>query len=193
MHCRSCGEEIIGAVNRCWKCDQPIGPEELVTAEEVTIDDEPVLAILVEEPLGEGPARKDEEPNEEPDTTSPFQTSGPTAVRAIRIPAYRNPYLGQVCSWIAVVLGGTSFFVSVAFPLGGAILAFVAMVVATIGMRTHAVRSGIGAVLCVLALISGGTVTALHHYAERYGRYPWQADTTPSPFPVDDTDFDQWE
>ncbi len=187
MHCHSCREEIIGAVNRCWKCGQPISPTQMPTSEVVTIEDEPVMAIVVDSSMEEGG-------DENLGTESPFQASGPAPIRAIRIPAYRNPYLGLVCSWISVVLGATAFSVSFVFPLGGSILAVVAIVVATIGMRNHSLRSSIGAALCVLALISSVTMTALHHYAVRHGRYPWQSEAgdTSDPIPIDDGDFDEW-
>src|SRR5262245_32099439 len=61
VKCTRCGEELLGAVNRCWKCGQtfalrpeidgrpPVRPDALQAAEQ------PVDAILAEEQAGEQP------------------------------------------------------------------------------------------------------------------------------------------
>ena len=150
------------------------------------IGQEPVDAILVET------TSLFDEPDSL-ESASPFMS--PVATRAIRIPTYRNPYLGNVCGWTAVCLGVVAWLISVTFTLGAAILALIGVIVASIGIRTSPSRSRIGMVLCALALLTGVIALGLRAYVDRYGHYPWgdDADASPSALPLIDEDFDEWE
>jgi hypothetical protein len=150
------------------------------------IGQEPVDAILVET------TSLFDEPDSL-ESASPFMS--PVATRAIRVPTYRNPYLGNVCGWTAVCLGVVAWLISVTFTLGAAILALIGVIVASIGIRTSPSRSRIGMVLCTLALLTGVIALGLRAYVDRYGHYPWgdDADASPSALPLIDEDFDEWE
>jgi hypothetical protein len=129
-----------------------------------------------------------------PHTTSPFAPRDDEVFRAIRVPTYRNPYLGNVCSWTALVLGTLAIVVSVGFPIGGVILALIGLTVSAIGMRSHGVRSLLALLLCLAALVTSATVGALNLYVAKYDRYPWQATgMTPDSLPASGEEFDEWE
>jgi len=69
VHCSKCGEELLGAVNRCWKCGQTFAlPPEMdgrppVRAAAVVAQGQPLQAVIVDElavptgsPFGPGTA-----------------------------------------------------------------------------------------------------------------------------------------
>lgn len=161
---------------------EAVVPEVQDSGDQDSGDQDPVDAILVESTSL----------FDEPDN-SPFMS--PAATRAIRVPAYRNPYLGIVCGWTAVCLGIFAWLISVTFTLGAAILALIGVIVASIGMRTSPSRSRIGMVLCTLAMLTGVLAFGHRTYIEKYGHYPWQddPDAAPSNIPLIDQDFDEWE
>ncbi len=53
VHCSKCGEELLGAVNRCWRCGQTyaLSPPNVPLAMPAgAVGEQPVVAVVVENP-----------------------------------------------------------------------------------------------------------------------------------------------
>jgi hypothetical protein len=55
VHCAKCGEELLGAVNRCWRCGQAyaVSPPSAPPASLPAVGEQPVAAVVVENPGNE--------------------------------------------------------------------------------------------------------------------------------------------
>ncbi|WP_158262185.1 MULTISPECIES: hypothetical protein [Pirellulaceae] len=153
--CDKCGEELMGAVNRCWKCgtqfkrveSAPIPPirrspvlaayvQPIADAPPITIENEVYEAVLEEEPSPASPSQA------EPEEHS--RNSPPTAFDPAKLdyPSLSNSALAVMASFMAM-------YSSFAIPLG-----LVASVL-SIHLLNHrrSITRWIGFALGVIALI----------------------------------------
>jgi len=190
--CATCGEELLGAVNRCWRCgtriETPPGD-----GGEPPVRRTPVMHVLA---AGEATPAVIDAPADataESDAPvmarrvgSPFAESfTPTGAPAARVAAGTTvPRSTSTNGGVAaLVLGVLSFALSFFTPFA-IIVAVVSVALGIWGL--YAERRGpamIGILLGCLALAIGGFNEAVRIYENHYGHSPWEA-------PLDDGTFD---
>lgn len=150
IRCGKCNEELLGAVNRCWKCgtkvvlanDDPLLPPIRRPCIDGTLysnspDNDVVVAVLSDSPSisvtssNQQPVRKG----------SPFRSrSDSAAVRwLIAVFAWVGPKLGrtQFASAIISIALGIASLAFIWFPWPGLTLSFTGMLIGFWGLRSH--------------------------------------------------------
>jgi len=153
LKCEKCGEELLGAVNRCWRCGTRLEPGEDV-----------VMAALVQ-----APARKEAVP---PSPATPISQPRPSHLR--RLTAAQG---GAVA---ALVLGLMSVVASFYTELAG-VPAALGLGLGAWGLFSP--RRGpaiLGLLLCLLALAVASFTGAVALYKHAYGQAPWEAPAEPA-------------
>lgn len=185
--CARCGEELLGSVNRCWRCGQSLvvragdadvppirrGPVSLTVDEpfvaELAVPDaadvrsEPaVLKTVVRR--GSPFARHDSARNAHRDRT------------ATPPPADRSWDGARVAATLAVVLALFSLGAAYTFPMAGIFLAIASLGFGIWGLFSRR-RLGavLGIVLSCLGLALSGFNTGVAVYESVYGAKPWES------------------
>jgi DNA-directed RNA polymerase subunit RPC12/RpoP len=197
VHCAQCGEELLGAVNRCWRC----GAKVLFQAGDTDLP--PIRRPPVPTVASPAPDRGDAEVVEaafadagpadaaplsgaapEPGSAgvpgrrrgSPFATSHlpPPAPRSgLRVLRWLTPDFGAVA---ACVLGLLSLIACLVSGLVAAIAAGVGLLLGVWGLSARRRGPAIaGILLCCLGLLIGSFWTIAGWYESRYGYPPWDA------------------
>jgi len=187
--CAACGEELLGAVNRCWRCGQAFkahsGPSDLppvrrsrpkkqaVVAsveqkeDSETAESEPLTAILV-------PTRRG----------SPFADRGLVArhdmIATGTSEVLHSKAQRQVAATSAAILtfpiGFVALVLAFYFPLGGIVVASFGIAVGTWGLHSRRRTVALsGLLLCCLCLALSGFNAAVELYVYFYGVKPWDA------------------
>lgn len=189
VQCAQCGEELLGAVNRCWRCGHEFephsGPSDLppvrrsppqrlaaaavgVAAEETAspVDGEPLPALLV-------PSRRG----------SPFADRGSVVIEdkseAAVYEALHSRRQGYGAATAAAALtfpiGFLALILAFSFPMGGVVVASFGIAIGTWGL--YSPRRGValsGLLLCCLCLALSGFNAAVEIYVHIYGVAPWE-------------------
>ena len=174
--CSNCGEELIGAVNRCWKCGTPfirsetvrghdhqgVGSHQSVQLQIPPIRRAPVLAIYLsadladdEEPIA---AIIEDEDNPPEDATSQAKALVPAAKKYLAsLPLDLPSYCASAMALLANLICYYSFF--------GVLLAAIAVImnVYLLSHRRSKTRwIGFGLAVCALLSALGRTVASLY-------------------------------
>ena len=129
VQCAHCGEELLGSVNRCWKCGRSLiahaGPAELPPVRRAPIIgalDAPLAAILLDEPSAPNPQ------------VAPLRKGSPFATSvsndrltkqarfqnlAVVAPPLRSNLAANLAGRISIALGVMAFAVGYPFWPGG--------------------------------------------------------------------------
>jgi hypothetical protein len=178
LKCEKCGEELLGAVNRCWRCGTKVElgvpaaahppPSPVARPPAAPPAEEPgedvVLAALVQPP-----ARKETAP---PSPVAPI--TPPRSSHLRRLTAAQG---GAVA---ALVLGLMSVVASFYTELA-AIPAALGLGLGAWGLFSP--RRGpaiLGLLLCFLALAIASFTGAVSLYKQAYGHAPWEAPAEPA-------------
>ena len=143
VHCATCGEELLGSVNRCWKCGNQF--------EALAEDGLP--------PIIRAPVPSDTQPVEDDvpvaDVVEDFTVPKATAAETTKLVSSRQGLrLGFAVS--SIVIGGFSLLASFFTPFAaiGAAIGIALGVFALVGGNRAAAIAGI--ILCCLALTVSG-------------------------------------
>lgn len=175
--CQQCGEELLGAVNRCWRCGTKV---ELGVLSGPPARTDPAAAPL--------PAAPAEVPNADVVVAelvpSPSrQDAGPLASATPLIPprpsTLRRTSAAQGGAIAALVLGLMSLVASF-YTLSAAIPAALGLILGAWGLFSP--RRGpaiLGLLLCFLALAVASFTGAVGLYKQAYGHAPWETPAEP--------------
>ncbi len=207
VHCKNCGEELLGAVNRCWLCGELYNPRAVEAEAEAVAA--PVAAVLVDEEAedsGNSPTEvsaSDSDQPAQPDKKpirrgSPFADSfelksSPNPAPAVNRP--RAPEYPQHAASIggaigATVLGLLSLIGLVVSPIGGMTTSILGIAMGLWGLYSN--KRGVallGLVLCCLALALATFFAVVQLYESIYGEHPFRKPLEE----IDDSDFDRSE
>ncbi|MFV2067515.1 MAG: hypothetical protein ACC645_11085 [Pirellulales bacterium] len=183
VQCANCGEELLGAVNRCWRCGRIFVPQK-GSDEAPPIRRAPVTPAAgppaTAEVIGQGNTRAAKRIHR----GSPFATSSirsnddsPPPSDAdrpflVRTPRGAAPAVGAALS---LVLGLVSLLIGFGFPAGGVVTAVVGVSMGCWGLTSD--RRGLatfGLVLCCLALSVSGFYAVVDAYSYFYGVDPFE-------------------
>jgi hypothetical protein len=143
VHCTKCGEELLGTVNRCWKCGQTFDVRAQVTDEqpiEATAVDSPTMPLAPVAPLAYTPLR--------PPTTAEL------------IEARRAGMMAMGGTVASLVLGIFAAAVAFVWPLA-ALIAILGLIMGIWGLQSPKRNLAlIGMLLCCLS-IGVGTYSAV--------------------------------
>ena len=183
VQCANCGEELLGSVNRCWRCGQTFVAQK-GRAEMPPIRRAPVApdagAPAVAEVIGRGPARTQKRIRR----GSPFASSATRSQdgslepgTASRPFVVRPPgsFAATVGAALSCVLGVISLLVGTGFPAGGMLTAAAGVGMGCWGLTSE--RRGLatlGLVLCCLALTVAGFHLLIELYTFVYGVGPFE-------------------
>lgn len=152
MKCEKCGEELLGVVNRCWRCGTRLEPGEDV-----------VMAALVQAPRKEAAL---------PPLGAPVSPPRPAHLR--RLTAAQG---GAIA---ALVLGLMSVVASFYTELA-AVPAALGLGLGAWGLFSPRRGPAIlGLLLCLLALAVASFTGAVALYKHAYGHAPWEAPAEPA-------------
>jgi hypothetical protein len=190
VHCSKCGEELLGAVNRCWKCGQMFAlPPEMdgrppVRTTPAANTGQPLEAIIVDElavPTG-----------------SPFGPGGPAAVLPAAAPRMAQARVSSTAELIearraglmamggtvtSLVLGLFSTILSVIWP-PAAIVAVLGLVMGIWGLSSPRRNWAlVGMLLCCLAIGLGTFGMARGIYRRIQDRRPIEESILPAAEP----------
>jgi hypothetical protein len=185
VRCANCGEELLGAVNRCWRCGTR------VASHHGEPDLPPVRALPIagtataagETPAAEGPTAPE---SEAPESGGNVGTAGstnheppvPSLVPKLRVRAGRallldSPSAAGAAAIAALVLGMFAFASSF-FTSGALLLAIVGLPFGIFGLFSARRGSAVvGMLLCCIALAIGGFQALVWWYQLRSGMSPW--------------------
>lgn len=195
VRCAKCGEELLGAVNRCWRCGTTYALH-ADAAGDPPVRRPPVVLSSLTQPVHEVTDSQKAVSN----VGSPFQDGtiqsdlpaarGPTRIRpADRVPRGDSSPTAIVAGIIAAVLGGLSILLANQIPLAAVVISFLALGMAIWGMYGR--QRWVPLVAILLSLIGlgwGGVNTTVDLYIHLYGISPWQSEDAPVTAPEDDFD-----
>ena len=178
MKCEKCGEELLGAVNRCWRCGtkvelsvpaathpplSPVAGPPAATPAEVPGEDVVVAALV------QPPSRKEAAPSS---PGAPVSRPRPYHLRQLTA--------AQGGAIAALVLGLMSLVASFYTELA-AIPAALGLALGAWGLFSP--RRGpaiLGLLLCFVALAIASFTGAVGLYKQAYGHAPWEAPAEPA-------------
>jgi hypothetical protein len=181
--CTTCGEELLGAVNRCWNC----GSEFPLHQGSVNLP--PVRRAPIETPLAEAatgavPAGMEADGNERsprdvaiPDEPVLATTSGASDAGAVHHPPAATPlHPVGAAGWAAVVslLCGVVAIGTLWFSFLAIIPSLLGVALGSWGLNSR--RRGVatcGLVLCIVALAIAGFIILVEVYAYFTGSHPF--------------------
>jgi len=182
VHCAKCGEELLGAVNRCWKCGREFEPQTgnqelppIRRAPPAESAGPPTTAEVV----GVGRIKKSQRLKRGSPFAAPAHSSSQSerGLRPERAPFTARPRRNAapaVGAALSLVLGAISLLIAFTFPTGGLITAVAGVGTGCWGLYSE--RRGLataGLVLSCLALAFAGFNTVVDLYTYVYGFEPW--------------------
>ena len=185
--CSHCGEELMGAVNRCWKCGTPIqshsGPLDVPPVRrspivgplnaplEATVLDEATATVVELRGTRRGsPFAKDAATLRAVGGKKPAREESPPVARPIASESVGSQFASIVAVGLAAVAWGVSFRV----PIAGVCLAFFVVVLGIWGL--FGTRRGVAIFALLLgctALAWGAFGTLVQIYQMLYGVHPF--------------------
>jgi hypothetical protein len=182
VRCSKCGEELLGAVNRCWKCGQTFAqrPEidgrPPVRAEAAPAGQPPLEAIVVEQAMpdtGKMPAA--------PGAPIWPAAAARRATTAELIDARRAGQMAMGGTVASLVLGIFSVLLSIVWPLA-AVIAVLGLIMGIWGLYSPRRNLAlVGMLLCCLAIGLGtfGMAKSIYVYIE--SQKPMRYEDAPDP------------
>ena len=196
VYCTNCGEELMGAVNRCWKCGHEFaahsGDASLPPIRRRPLGDSMLVAQLADDD-DSGTDAASNAPSEGIATTtircgSPFADRGTASIERmaasveeavaappIRPPTY--PRFGGASAGAALTLpiGLIALLIAFLFPIGGLILSFAGLTLGIWGLYSrHRAVALAGLLLCCLSLAVAGFNESVEVYEQITGVKPWE-------------------
>ena len=208
--CAKCGEELLGAINRCWRCGTeyesrsgkidvpprrraPISGA-LTGAVEAMVIENPVAGdIPADQAASATDAQSPASPSGPIRRGSPFRprelvdegslvTGEPPVGAAARITQYPKNLAASVGSMVAIILGLFSMGVAYPIPLAGIITAAVGLGMGIWGLGSKRRKAAIfGLLLCCAAITLSGFFGAVQVHRTMHGVAPWEAPIYPAP------------
>jgi hypothetical protein len=184
--CSNCGEEVLGAVNRCWNCGQLFAlagefgqtpPQRSSTAG----DSDALLAEVLEEAPGAGehPLRRGSPFAENPGSVVPAGCAIPRSNAAATVAGVRRPdWLVRMGPYASIAVGMIGLLICGRLPLAGLIASAVGLAAgraALSGKRPGAAVAGmlLNCLVCSLSLF----LLAVATYDSLHGVKPWDSFT----------------
>ena len=187
--CSRCDEEVLGSVNRCWRCGQPFPlprPADSVPPQrpECRETNEALLAEVLDSPVGTdvptlccgSPAAETadvftDSPNRQLPNKRP---SNPSTAR-------QSPLVLALTS-LALLLGLVSLALLRNLPEASLTLSALGIVAGCLALRSGGLRAGSAALLmCCFAAWLSGFALAVHLYTATHNVPPWSAAAPRSP------------
>ena len=196
VYCKSCGEELLGAVNRCWRCGQEVVVQQEAAASEIassevsgelTGDEDlvPAQAVPAKDPAT-GPSLPPRQSNADAPIRrgSPFVDGyQPTESKASgggsQRPASRRPGSAAATgsAFGALLLGVISLISLRITAIGAVVTAIFGIGFGIWGLYCPQRAAAItGLVLCCAALAIGGFLCAIILFEHLYGYSPFHPD-----------------
>lgn len=192
--CAKCGEELLGAINRCWRCgteyesrsgDTQVPPRRRSPIVGGLLG-EALEAIVEDAPTTDNDERHSESP-EFPQGLrrgSPFRPAEPAETdtesmvgappRATRYPVNNAATVGAT---LAMTLGTLSLGLCYFYPLVGGIMAAVGIGMGVWGLHSKQRKGAIfGLLLCCAALAIAGFFGAAEVFRAVHGHAPWESE-----------------
>ena len=175
VHCGNCGQELLGAVNRCWRCGQPFVPvPESNEARRVRaaagdyVPETPLEAEVLYEDAPQDQRRKRQ--------GSPFVDGFSPALQVPRRSVcHRLRFSSAIAAAGSILLGVVTLFVAVTFPLVAIAIGGLGVASGCCGLRNNRPAPAIsGLLVCCFALALALFMLAVELYAQRYGVPPWE-------------------
>jgi hypothetical protein len=182
VQCANCGEDLLGAVNRCWRCGQVFVPQKgsgdappIRRAPIASAEGPPVLAEAIGHPRfraakrirrGSPFASADRHSND-----ASLQEGQQFRPYSVYVP--RNGAAG-VGAALSSLLGPTSLLMNLGFPTGALVVGLIGVGVGCWGLTSE--RRGLatcGLVLCCLAVAVAGFLVVVDLYSSVYGVNPF--------------------
>src|SRR5262245_54471177 len=195
VRCAKCGEELLGSVNRCWRCGESLqshaGPIHVPPVRRTPISVlDPIVAEAVDEsavmPAGDMPSAL-------ASGKPPMRRGSPFAAIVTRPPPEHQsgasgPASSRAVGGIMQLAGTVSIFLALvaiglcyAFPIGSAVISLAAVGFAILGTNAPNRRVGIGTLIfCCIALALSVFLASLEVYESIYGVNPF---SPPAPLP----------
>lgn len=205
VQCAKCGEELMGAVNRCWRCGQEFVPRNSDTGlppirrlplaaatrdvwDAELSDPRPTTLDL---PVVNGPVRENQPARRVLRRGSPFGDRGAATLETMetksalgkedeakeREAKYQKNGGAAASAVLTVPLGLISFAAAFLFPLAGFLLSILGLGMGIWGLKSR--RRGLviaGLLLCCLSLAIASFNGVVQIYVSQYGRAPWEAE-----------------
>jgi hypothetical protein len=205
VQCANCGEQLLGSVNRCWRCGQEFvarsGDVDIppIRRSPVKSDNALLVAELAEQEPGESSSLQQDSGPPAPSAMirrgSPFADRGTATMEQVAAPAEsetpteaplqpRYPRYGGSIAGVALTfpLGLLSLLVAFLFPIGGLILAAAGIALGVWGLYSrHRGLALAGILLCCLSLALAGFNGAVELYERIHGVSPWETSDPLSP------------
>lgn len=194
VQCANCGEELLGSVNRCWRCGQLLvahaGPTDVPPVRRAPIAGSlqaPLDAVLIDGSTQIATAAP------VPRKGSPFASvappGGPSTATSVvtslrrKVPARPSLHVAsQVAGAASILMALIALAISFAFPPGALAIALAGIGFGIWGLYSPKRLSGItGLVLCCIALALAAFLTTVELYTYVYGVSPFS-----SPMPAAD-------
>jgi len=199
IECVHCGAELVGAVNRCWKCGQSVtavaaqGAAEpaaqnatTAAAEEADAAEAAPAEAPLAAPVGAGeadvevlpPLRIEAEPDPQPpvkEAASPFAQpeTGKLHSKAPKTQYPRN-IANVVGGYLALLLGIGSLVEAYYVPLAAVITALIGLMCGLWGVKgRRRTAASMGMALCCIALAWGSFNSLVQMYEHQTGRDPF--------------------
>ena len=202
--CSQCGEELLGAVNCCWKCGTKFAlrpemdgrpPFRRPPMAETAAVAPPAEVVTVAEASGEAvptnirrgspfiaaaqwsPAPRTSNGPENPTAAARVTQATSAQPSADSADRYSEHVVSIVAAVLSVVLGLASVVLCFYFPIGALAVAVVGLAMGVWGLYSD--RRGvavIGVILCCIALSFGGFRSVVQLYTNIYGISPWQSE-----------------
>jgi hypothetical protein len=192
--CSHCGEELMGAVNRCWRCGKALaahsGPQDIPPVRRSPISaptDAPVeAAVLPDVPVV--PGRETRRGSPFVANTTTLRVAGPIPQPAAPEPArpsaprtFESQTAAQVAAAASFVLGVIALGLSSKVPVAAVCVAIVVLGFGIWGLYGRRYRlATLGLIVGCIALAWGGFGTVVQIYEMLYGVHPF-ATSPPMP------------
>lgn len=192
VYCSRCHEEVLGAVNRCWRCGQSFsfprsGEAAPPQRRESSLAADAILAEVLDE-MPDADVSRCREP-------SCSAVSCETAGFALALPTCSQPTLPVIpcgsapkstlvllTTSLALLLSLASLGLLWRFPAGGLALSLLGVAVGCLALRWGGWRTGSMALLtCCLAAWASSWMLAVALYVATHGVPPWSSAAPRSP------------
>jgi hypothetical protein len=187
VHCTKCGEELLGAVNRCWRCGRTFAPSKGAHDVPPVRRSPPPAALATAEVVGEevsdtaepirrgSPFAESKQKVDSPSSRGPDRPATAAAHGSPLTTRYPTHLASAVGALLSFLLGLLSLFIAFAFPTGALITAAAGVGMGCWGLYSE--RRGLaiaGLLASCIALAVAGFNAAVDLYTFLHGVPPWQ-------------------
>lgn len=205
VQCAKCGEELMGSVNRCWRCGQEFvarrADGDLPPVRRTPVVDASIAVLVaefseidstsLEAYVAAHPGRSQREANVVR-RGSPFGDRGTATLETIepvtansvrdekreREVRYQKNGGATAGAILTLPLGVIGFVAAFLFPIAGVLLSLLGLAFGVWGLRSR--RRGlaiVGLLLCCLSLVIATLTGVVDLYVSWYGVAPWESDS----------------